>query len=78
MKDKNFKYDDDDYYRKLMNLVKLDGQDPVWKKYADMVKPSFSALTQTQLRQLAEQLWSSKLQLIAHLEKAQIQLQTNK
>jgi hypothetical protein len=44
-----------------MNLVKLDGQDPIWKKYNDMTKPSFNVLTTDQLRHLAEQLWTGKL-----------------
>lgn len=45
-----YRYDEDDYYRKLLHLVKLEGNDPVWKKYSDMVVPVFSVMTETQLR----------------------------
>ncbi len=61
-----------------MNLVKIDGQDPVWKKYADLAQPNFIAMTETQLREMVEKLWHNKLELLAHLEKVQIQLKTNK
>jgi len=36
--------DYDDYYRKLMGIVKLEGDDPVWRKYAALATPNVSAM----------------------------------
>ncbi|EFX60280.1 hypothetical protein DAPPUDRAFT_344259 [Daphnia pulex] len=66
--------DYDDYYRKLMGLVRLEGDDPVWRKFASLATPSFESLNEAQLRMQAQQLWKSKLELLAHLEKVQIEL----
>ena len=68
--------DYDDYYRKLMRLVKLEGDDPAWRKFATLAAPSFDSLNEAQLKMQAQQLWKSKLELLAHLEKAQIELKT--
>ena len=59
--------DYNDYYRKLLGLVKLEGDDPVWRKYANLATPSFNTMTESQLRKEAEALWLSKLELMAHL-----------
>ena len=56
-----YKYDENDYYRKMLNVVKLEGNDPVWKKYSDMVMPVFTVMTQAQLTDTAESLWKTKL-----------------
>jgi len=40
-KDKDTEINYDDYYRKLMNIVKLEGEDPVWRKYANLASPHF-------------------------------------
>ena len=48
-----YKYDENDYYRKMLNVVKLEGDDPVWKKYSDMVMPVFTVMTQAQLTDTA-------------------------
>lgn len=71
-KDATMEIDYDDYYRKLMGIVRLEGDDPVWRKYANLAAPSFNNMNETQIKQLSEQLWRSKLELLAHLEKAQI------
>ena len=42
--------DYDDYYRKMMALVKLEGDDPVWRKFALICKPEFNTMTESQLR----------------------------
>jgi hypothetical protein len=68
--------DYDDYYRKLMGIVKLEGDDPVWRKFATLAAPSFDSLTEAQLKMQAQLLWKNKLELLAHLEKAQIELKT--
>lgn len=70
--------DYDDYYRKLLALVKFEGDDPTWKKFANMAQPQFHSMTSDQILANAKSLWNSKLQLLAHLEKAQIQLATLK
>ena len=41
--------DYNDYYRKLMGIVKLEGNDPVWRKYAVLAEPSLTTMTQDQL-----------------------------
>lgn len=37
--------DYDDYYRKMLALVKLEGDDPVWKKFEAMAKPEINLMT---------------------------------
>ena len=37
--------DYDDYYRKALSLVKLEGNDPVWRKFSVMAKPEFFSMT---------------------------------
>lgn len=53
--------DYDDYYRKLLALVKLEGDDPVWRKFANMAKPEFHTMTNEQVLGTAETLWNNKL-----------------
>ena len=64
--------DYNDYYRKLMGIVKLEGDDPVWRKYSLLASPSLNTMTHDQLIKYAQDLWNSKLELLAHLEKAHI------
>ena len=59
--------DYDDYYRKMMALVKLEGDDPVWRKFALICKPEFNTMTESQVREECDKLWCSKLELLAHL-----------
>lgn len=66
--------DYDDYYRRQLALVKLEGDDPVWRKFSLLSKPEFQNMTESQLREESNKLWSSKLELLAHLEKAHIEL----
>lgn len=35
----------DDYYRKMLALVKLEGDDPVWKKFQTMAKPEINLMS---------------------------------
>jgi len=44
-----------------MGIVQLEGDDPVWRKYANLTQPSFNTMNEAQLRKQAEQLWISKL-----------------
>jgi regulator of replication initiation timing len=60
-KDKDTEINYDDYYRKLMNIVKLEGEDPVWRKYANLAMPSFQTMTEDQLKLQCESIWRSKL-----------------
>ncbi len=57
-----------------MHLVKIDGDDPLWKKYADLYAANYSSMDAESLRKEAVKLWHSKLELLAHLEKAQIEI----
>lgn len=43
-----------------------------------MAKPEFFTMTEKQAKETAEKLWHSKLELLAHLEKAQVQLNSLK
>ena len=38
--------DYDDYYRKQLHLVKLEGDDPVWRKFSLISKPEFHSMTE--------------------------------
>jgi hypothetical protein len=51
----------DDYYRKLLGIVKLEGDDPVWRKYSSLAQPQFTTMTESQLRKQADELWRNKL-----------------
>lgn len=53
--------DYDDYYRKLLGIVKLEGDDPVWRKYSTLTSPSFATMTEAQAKTMAQELWTSKL-----------------
>jgi hypothetical protein len=53
--------DYNDYYRKLLNMVKLEGDDPVWRKYANIADPTFNVMSLDQLKKYADQLWQSKI-----------------
>ena len=64
--------DYNDYYRKLLGVVKLEGDDPVWRKYAGLSTPDFRTMPEEELKETAKSLWTSKLELLAHLEKAQV------
>lgn len=55
-----------------MGLNKFEGEDPVWRKYSVLAEPSFNTMTHDQLKKSAEEMWKSKLELLAHLEKAHI------
>jgi hypothetical protein len=70
----NKEIDYSDYYRKLMGIVKLEGEDPVWRKYALLAEPSVETMTHEQLKKCVMDLWKSKLEVLAHLEKAHIEL----
>jgi|LakMenEpi03Aug12_release.lakeMendotaPanAssembly.Ray.scaffolds.fasta_scaffold823065_1 hypothetical protein len=37
--------DYNDYYRKMLSLVKLEGDDPVWKRFATIAKPDIKLMT---------------------------------
>ena len=50
-----------------MGIVKLEGDDPVWRKYSMLAEPSLSTMTQDQLMKYSKELWVSKLELLAHL-----------
>ena len=65
--DTNKEIDYNDYYRKLMGIVKLEGDDPVWRKYSNLAEPSLASMTQEQLVKYTGELWKSKLELLAHL-----------
>lgn len=60
-KDGNQGMDYDDYYRKLLAIVKLEGNDPVWRKYANLALPSYAAMTQEELQAECKLTWNSKL-----------------
>lgn len=60
-KSQSTEVDYDDYYRKLLGIVKLEGDDPVWRKYSNVASPNYSNMTENQLKKHAEQLWKSKL-----------------
>jgi hypothetical protein len=70
--------DEDDYYRRKLMINKLEGTDPVWKQLEVLARPEISSLDLPALRTLAEKLWLGKLELLAHLEKAQVELKTLK
>ena len=38
--------DYDDYYRRLLHLTKLEGDDPAWKKFDTMARPEFHSMTE--------------------------------
>lgn len=42
--------DYDDYYRKLLGINKLEGDDPVWKKYSSLISPNFKTMTEEQAK----------------------------
>lgn len=44
-----------------MGIVRLEGDDPVWRKFAAIATPSFESMSETQLKMQAQQLWKSKL-----------------
>jgi len=45
--------DYDDYYRKLLGIVKLEGDDPIWRKYSNISAPSFNTMTENMIKKFA-------------------------
>ena len=54
VKSSSTEIDYDDYYRKLLGIVKLEGDDPIWRKYSNIASPSFSSMTENMLKKFAE------------------------
>jgi len=50
LKEDSLAIDYDDYYRRLLGIVKLEGDDPCWLKYANLATPSFNIMDTTQLK----------------------------
>lgn len=46
LKSSSNEIDYDDYYRKALAMVKLEGDDPVWRKFSVLAKPEFLNMTE--------------------------------
>lgn len=50
--------DYNDFYRNLLHLVRLEGDDPVWKKFANVAEPAFNVMDGEEMKRMAQNLWA--------------------